>query len=197
MGAHSNPSPERGRSAAFAPALRRGKCCRVGGQLSGGVFWDHDRELTPTRLALLADLPLVGQGNRILANEPGIGPVFGMFVPASIRICSCFESNVRYPCLVGGGIAPLAASPSPYSRAVLCTGRAAQMRRGDDAVHARAPSPTLHGARNSVTPRILGSRPVRLPAARALCASEARPSHPCVARNCERRRQAAGPLCIG
>ena len=156
MGAHSNPSPERGRSAAFAPALRRGKRCRVGGRLSGGIFWDHGRELPPTWLALLADLPLVG-----------------------------------------GGIAPPAASPSPYSRAVLCTGRAAQMRRGDDAVHARAPSPTLHGARNSVTPRILGSRPVRLPAARALCASEARPSHPCVARNCERRRQAAGPLCIG
>jgi hypothetical protein len=47
----------------------------------------------------------------------------------------------------------------------------------------RAPLPILHGAGNSVTPRILGSRPVRLPAARALRASEARPSHPSVARN--------------
>jgi hypothetical protein len=65
--------------------------------------------------------------------------------------------------------------------------RAARTRRGDDEVHARAPSPTLHGAGNRVTPRILGSRPVRLPAARALRAPEARPSHPCVARNCERR----------
>jgi hypothetical protein len=62
-----SPLTERGRSTAFAPALRRGKCCRVGVRRSVRPFAGHrGRKLTPTRLAPiksgLADLPLSGGG---------------------------------------------------------------------------------------------------------------------------------------
>jgi hypothetical protein len=63
----SLPPPERERSTAFAPALRRGKCCRVGVRHSALTFDDcRSRGVTPTRLpptkSGVADLPLSGGG---------------------------------------------------------------------------------------------------------------------------------------
>src|ERR1700737_3934937 len=67
QGGRSIPPSERGRSTAFAPALRRGKCCRVGVLRSALGFADHrGRELTPTPLpptkSGVADLPLSVSG---------------------------------------------------------------------------------------------------------------------------------------
>ena len=72
-GGNSIPPPARGRSTAFAPALRRGKCCRVGVGFSTRAFSDHrSTGRTPTRLPPIksgvADLPLSGGGITELAE---------------------------------------------------------------------------------------------------------------------------------
>src|ERR1700730_11732882 len=68
QGGRSIPPSERGRSTAFAPALRRGKCCRVGVLRSALGFVDHrGPEVTPTppppTKSGVADLPLSVSGD--------------------------------------------------------------------------------------------------------------------------------------
>ena len=107
QGGDSIPPPARGRSTAFAPALRRGKCCRVGVRPLTRPFADHRGPRVdphPARFAL-SDLPLSGGGFAELAAPLSPTALERMdeqhgncLQPAALRRCPHGSERNRRPC---------------------------------------------------------------------------------------------------